>query len=372
MKIKLKSRHPRESGDPGLKPFFKGKFKNWIPAFAGMTLAIALLNLAWAIPTTMRFQGRLTDSQGRPITGTPQVRFEIFNAASGGASVWGPSPYLSVNSNDAGLFSVDIDVGPTGGTVFSSVGDLYLQVTVKAGTGGQDQVLSPRQHLSSVPYAFFSQVASSATTAGTANSVSDNSISTSKIQDDAVTSSKILDRSILSVDIATKTVSSSNIADQGVRGINIEDGTITPAKMDVPSFTSAGWIVPQGAVFLFLGTSCPAGYTEVVEFRNRFVVGADLAGTDPLIPDSPGNTIANTLNHNHNVSANVSYGSEVQAFDDRSDWAYLPSGPAAATAVIGSPVSGAGIRGRPFTVSATTANQTLMPPGYTTIFCRKQ
>ncbi len=342
----------------------------------GMTLAVS----AWAIPTTMRFQGRLTDSQGRPITGTPQVRFEIFNAASGGTSVWGPSPYLSVNSNDAGLFSVDIDVGPSGGTVFSSAGDLYLQVTVKAGTGGQDQVLSPRQHLSNVPYAFFSQVASSATTAGTANSVSDNSISTAKIQDNAVTSSKIADGTIAGPDLASNAVSSTKIADGSVQGAdiadqtiannNLTDGTITLAKLNPASFD--GLLVPPGAVFMFLG-ACPSGYIEETGFRNRFIIGADTAGVDPVVPDSPGNAITSTLNHNHSVSASVNYGGEVEAFDASSNWSYFPgSVPAAATAVQGSPVSGAGIRGRPFSVSATSANQTPMPPGFTIRFCRKQ
>jgi beta-glucuronidase len=43
----LRYRHSRESGNPGLKPFFEIKFKDWIPAFAGMTVVL-LASLASA------------------------------------------------------------------------------------------------------------------------------------------------------------------------------------------------------------------------------------------------------------------------------------------------------------------------------------
>jgi hypothetical protein len=343
-------------------------YRNLLAVFFGL-----LCLPAWAAPTTMRFQGRLTDSQGRPIAGSPQVKFEVYDAATNGVRVWGPSSYQSVNSNDAGLFSVDIDLGANGGTVFSGSNDLYLQVTVKSGTGGIDQILSPRQHLSNVPYAFYSQIASSATTAGVANSVTDNSISNSKIQDDAVTSSKIMDRSITAVDIGLKAVLSSNIGDQEIKNLNIEDETITPSKMNISSFTNAGWIVPQGAIFLFLGASCPAGYEEVTEFRNRFAIGADIAGADPLVPDSPDGVIANTLKHKHNVATGITYGGEIEAFSSNGYVYYPGNAKVASTAVNGSPVSGVRGRDRPFDATITNETEvTPMPPGLTALFCRKQ
>ncbi|MCG3205429.1 MAG: hypothetical protein KCHDKBKB_02150 [Elusimicrobia bacterium] len=240
---------------------FNNMLKNWIPAFALLVVFVVLSAIpAMAAPTTMRFQGRLTDSQGRPIVGNPQVRFEIFNAATGGALVWGPSSYLGVTSNEAGLFSVDIDLGVNGASTFAAPNDLFLQVTVKAGTGGQDQILSPRQKLSSVPYAFYAQTASSASTAGTANSVADNSISNSKLQDNSVNSLKILDRSILSIDLSTGSVTSNNIADGSISNVDIEDETITLAKLSADILASWNLLVPKGVIVAYGGTTPPTGW----------------------------------------------------------------------------------------------------------------
>src|SRR5882672_4143056 len=108
-------------------------------------LAMVFFSMASrAAPNLIKFQGRLTDSQGRPISGTPQVSFEIYDALTGGNQVWGPSAFQNVNANDAGLFSTEIGPFPSS-TLFSGTQDLYLQVTVKAGTGQTNQVLAPRQ-----------------------------------------------------------------------------------------------------------------------------------------------------------------------------------------------------------------------------------
>ncbi len=216
-----------------------------------------LTTAAWALPNTIRFQGRLTDSQGRPIVGSPQIRFEIYDAATDGRKVW-YSPPLNVNSNEAGLFSVDIDMGPSGSAVFGSESKLFLQITVK--DTGSDQALSPRQQLSNVPFAFYSQVAASATVAATANSVSDNAISNLKILDGAVDSSKILDRSILSVDLATNAVSSLSVVDGSLANVDIQDDTITPEKLNAAAFNASSLFFPKGVIIAFGGLTPPAGW----------------------------------------------------------------------------------------------------------------
>jgi hypothetical protein len=260
--------HPRENGDPGFKPFVKKMFPAWIPAFAGMTIMILLAGPLCAVPNTMRFQGRLTDSLGRPITGTPQVRYEIYDALTNGTRVWGPSSYLSVNTNEAGLFSVDIDMGMNSGAVFSNGSDLYLQVIVKSGTGGQDQILSPRQHLSNVPYAFYSQVASSATVAGTANAVSDNSISTLKVIDGAITTSKV--------------------AAHAIDPINL-------------SIAVTSQLTPSGMIAMF-SDQCPPGWSLFSGLAGRFPLGAKGVLNMPLDSFSDISSHQHTMNHTHTMN----------------------------------------------------------------------
>ncbi len=331
---------------------------------------------AWALPNTIRFQGRLTDSQGRPIVGSPQIRFEIYDAATDGRKVW-YSPPLNVNSNEAGLFSVDIDMGPSGSAVFGSESKLFLQITVK--DTGSDQALSPRQQLSNVPFAFYSQVAASATVAA---SVPDNSISKQKIQNDAIDSSKIGDRSVMTVDMATDSVSSPIIADGGVKGIDLEDETITPDKMNTAAFTTAGWVVPQGAIFMFLGANCPAGYDEVVEFRNRVAMGADIGSADPDVPNAAGQEFGSKT-HTHIIGH--SHGTGVQqGFTGQQD-----IGTGQNVVYFSNPklISGVGAFGGGDNIwlrgldhshqtnsqDTTTSGATLtLPPALTTIFCRKQ
>jgi hypothetical protein len=57
----------------------------------------------------------------------------------------------------------------------------------------------------------------------------------------------------------------------------------------VPYALSAGGGVPEGAIILWDQTGeCPNGYEEAAEFRARYPVGADVAGTTSLIDDAPG------------------------------------------------------------------------------------
>ncbi len=224
-----------------------------------------------AAPDLFRFQGRLTDSQGRPITGTPQVSFEIYDAATAGTRLWGPTAFQNVNANDAGLFATDI--GPFASqTIFSGTQDLYLQVTIKAGTGQTNQVLSPRQRLTAVPFSFRANRADQATTADT---VPDGSITAAKIQSGAVGSNQISDRSIQPIDLST---------------------------------TVASQFIPSGMIAMF-ARSCPAGWTRFAEMDNRFPIGAsDYTGVFGGSSTLSGQTEVagvhkhNMGNHTHTIS----------------------------------------------------------------------
>lgn len=341
-----------------------------------MLLVTDVISL-YASSNFIRFQGRLTDTEGRPILGSPQVSFEIYDAAAGGTKLWGPTPFQNVNANDAGLFSTDI--GPFNSPLIFSVSpNLFLQVTIKAGTAQTNQVLSPRQELSNVPYAFYSQVSASATVAG---SVPDGSISRIKIQDDAVDSSKIENHSVVTLKLATGAVTSSVVADGSLTGFDLENETITPDKMNVSSFTTAGWIIPQGAIFMFLG-GCPAGYDEVTELRNRVPMGADIGNTDPDVPNSTGQQLGSKshihgIGHTHEISVQQNYSAE-QDISTGEDIVWF-SNPKLISAVgafgKGDLVWLRGLDHSHETVSQIpnqSASTTALPPALTAIFCRKQ
>ena len=120
--------------------------------------------------TTVNYQGRLANSGGAPLTGNYGMTFTIWDAASGGNSIWGPESHDAVPVS-SGLFSVGLGSRTSGGiptTVWN--GDRYLEITV----GGE--TLSPRELIRSVPIA------------GMALTVPDGSITTAKIADGNVVS----------------------------------------------------------------------------------------------------------------------------------------------------------------------------------------
>ncbi|MCB4755988.1 MAG: hypothetical protein LHV69_02980 [Elusimicrobia bacterium] len=223
---------------------------------------VTFLNLSQAVPNNFRFQGRLTDSRGNPVVG-PDVRvhFALFSTPTGASLVWNGPAEQSVATNEAGLFSVE--VGPVNAEELARYGSLYLEVSVYE--GGQMKVLSPRQLLSSVPYALQSEYALRASTAG---SVEDGAITASKIRDgnvtepklapnsvgseaiidgslqavdlapDSVNSGTIKDRSIQDVDLATSAVTSNNIRDGSIMSVDLASGSVESAHIQDRSITA--------------------------------------------------------------------------------------------------------------------------------------
>jgi hypothetical protein len=124
--------------------------------------------------TTINYQGHLADAAGNPKNGTFSMQFALYDDPTAGYLIWGPEEHGTVKVSD-GLFSVGLGSETTGG-IPTSVwnGDRYLEITV------DDEVLSPRELIRSVPIA------------GMALTVPDKTITSEKL---AVTSWSISDRS---------------------------------------------------------------------------------------------------------------------------------------------------------------------------------
>lgn len=107
-----------------------------VPNFAGAT-----------IPSTLGYQGRLTNASGAAQTGTFSFTFRLYSAVSGGVVLWTETqPTVSV---DQAAFAVQLgSVTPfPAGVDFTS--PLFLTTEVNA-----DGEMSPRVPLNAVPYAY--------------------------------------------------------------------------------------------------------------------------------------------------------------------------------------------------------------------------
>lgn len=99
-------------------------------------------------PSTISYQGHLTDAQGQPINTTTPMTFRLYTASTGGTAVWteertGANAVPVTN----GLFNVLLgSVTPIPSNLFNQ--PLWLGITV-----GNDAEMSPREQLGSVPYA---------------------------------------------------------------------------------------------------------------------------------------------------------------------------------------------------------------------------
>jgi Chaperone of endosialidase len=117
------------------------------------------INSASAQSTAFTYQGRLNDGAG-PTSGSYDLTFALFDAASGGAQQ-GNTITNTATSVTNGLFTVTLDFG----NQFPGAAR-WLEIAVRTNGGGAFATLSPRQALTSTPYAVQSANAASAVSAG--------------------------------------------------------------------------------------------------------------------------------------------------------------------------------------------------------------
>jgi hypothetical protein len=151
-------------------------------------LSLLLAPGVHAQTTAFTYQGRINQGTNAA-RGTFDMQFSLFNVSSGGAALAGPlSATLAVTD---GLFSVPLDFGSV---PFSNGQNLWLQISVRTNGVGVYTNLSPRQALTSTPYAIHSREATlaiSASTATSAATVTANGVNTTALQDNSITAAKI-------------------------------------------------------------------------------------------------------------------------------------------------------------------------------------
>jgi hypothetical protein len=143
----------------------KTSFARW--AFgAGVSAALMASASAFAassVPATLTQQGRILDASGMPVVSKLKFVFTVYDAATAGTALWTETQNITL---DDGYFSAELgSVTPIPDGVFDG-SVRYLGVTV-----GSDAEMSPRQAVTSVPYAM------KAATADVANSAAFTSLS---------------------------------------------------------------------------------------------------------------------------------------------------------------------------------------------------
>jgi len=125
-------------------------------AAACVLVAPAPASFGQSVPTTMNYQGRLTDNNPTPspITGSLPMRFGIWDSVVNGNELWtetwnAPNPQVVVKN---GLFDIILGTyAPIPANVFTTGTSRWLEITIGPET------LAPRQKLSSTGWAFQSE-----------------------------------------------------------------------------------------------------------------------------------------------------------------------------------------------------------------------
>jgi FG-GAP-like repeat len=142
------------------------KAKRILNAFALLALSGSLITAA-PLGTAFTYQGKLADGSN-PAQGIYDLRFAIYDVASGGSAVAGPLTNSATGVTN-GLFTVTLDFG----AVFTG-NARWLEIGVRTNGGGAFATLTPRQPLTPAPYALYAPsagAAATATTAASANAV---------------------------------------------------------------------------------------------------------------------------------------------------------------------------------------------------------
>lgn len=131
------------------------------PAILTTLLFIALLSLpAFAQTTAFTYQGKLSD-QGVEANGQYQLEFRLFDAASDGNQI-GPA-ITDVNVMvTQGVFTTQLDFGSY---VFEAAAGRFIEISVRRNSVESYVTLSPRQPVTSTPYAVKALLAEIAATA---------------------------------------------------------------------------------------------------------------------------------------------------------------------------------------------------------------
>ncbi len=131
----------------------------------GLVILVAMVmsSPAWAVPPLINFQGKVTDGDGVALDGFYMMQFFLCYEASGGSCPWTEEQTVEVTG---GIYNVQLGAEEPFSVILFDSGELYLEVMIFSSGSGWE-ALSPRQHLTSTPFAIKAGVADVALDADT-------------------------------------------------------------------------------------------------------------------------------------------------------------------------------------------------------------
>src|SRR5438094_9055389 len=254
-----------------------------IRLLVAIALAISLsASAAFAQTSSFTYQGRLTDG-GTAANGNYDLQFALFDSLSGGAQV-GSTQTINTVPVSNGVFTVSLDFGANS---FPGA-NRFLEISARP-AGGSFTLLTPRQQVTSTPYAIRSANASSADTATNATNATNATTATNATQLGGIAASQYVQTndSRLS-DARTPTPGSSNYIQNttspqsssnfNISGNGTAGGTLSGNVVNATTqfnLNGSRILSNPGLENLFAGAG--AGPANTSGFRNAFF-GA-LAGT---------------------------------------------------------------------------------------------
>jgi hypothetical protein len=146
--------------------------KNQLRLVWALVMTLCGFTMAQAQSTEFTYQGRLLSSTF-PANGSHDFEFSLWDAVTDGNQIGSTVTLTAVNVNN-GVFSVRIDFG----NQFPGA-NRFLEIRVKESGGSEYATLTPRQAISSSPYAIKSLSATSAINAATATNAANATNATS-------------------------------------------------------------------------------------------------------------------------------------------------------------------------------------------------
>jgi hypothetical protein len=157
-------------------------------------------------PSTIFYQGRLTNAAGDPITLQQEVTFTIYPSSSSPLVLWQETMLISPDAQ--GVFTTTL------GTVTTLTNSIFNGLTrylaLKVGT---DSEMLPRQVLTSVPYA----------------------INATNLPNGSVTSDKIATGAVVTEALADEAVTTEKVADDNLTAQDLLDEPGLAFKMSLPA-----------------------------------------------------------------------------------------------------------------------------------------
>jgi hypothetical protein len=132
--------------------------------FSLVFATFCLVQATLAQTTSFTYQGKLTDGAS-PANGSYDLQFALFDSLSGGSQI-GSTLTLASTTVTGGIFTVQLDFG----NAFPGA-NRFLETSVRPAGGGAFTLLTPRQRITSTPYAIRSASASNADNAVQLNGV---------------------------------------------------------------------------------------------------------------------------------------------------------------------------------------------------------